>query len=328
MSKLKRGEFVQKSLDLNLFFLRIMKEHSFFLQTAFISRDEDLVARADRFRGIFEELLDATIALADGNASRVVLKSGEVVTDHTLPAEKEAELLTGVPFDTNLTGREAALISGAGDPELADEVAELNRAIIDITEDLIKFKTKILEGRLECCLFTWHFPLLIGHIRREAIFFVNQLVRLQRGEYLDFWEEIITEKIFWDRIMAEHSLFIANLLDPSEINLIETADDFASRFFKLESRTQQVENLNGGLPIDLLQDEIRSTREIRDFKTTTTELILDCEIKSIMVPLLADHVSREANHFLAILSNNSAPIIDDDKDKDKLLCRKNKYHSY
>ena len=198
MSKLKRGEFVQKSLDLNLFFLRIMKEHSFFLQTAFISRDEDLVARADRFRGIFEELLDATVALVDGNASRVVLKSGEVVTDHTLSAEKKAELLTGVPFDTNLTGREAALISGAGDPELADEVAELNRAIIDITEDLIKFKTKILEGRLECCLFTWHFPLLIGHIRREAIFFVNQLVRLQRGEYLDFWEEIITEKIFWE----------------------------------------------------------------------------------------------------------------------------------
>jgi len=39
MKKLTRGEFVQQSLDLHLFFLRIMKEHSFFLQAAFLPKD-------------------------------------------------------------------------------------------------------------------------------------------------------------------------------------------------------------------------------------------------------------------------------------------------
>ena len=33
------------------------------------------------------------------------------------------------------------------------------------------------------------------------------------------------------------------------------------------------------------------------------EGILNCRIKGIINPLLSDHVLREANHFLKILSN-------------------------
>ena len=31
--------------------------------------------------------------------------------------------------------------------------------------------------------------------------------------------------------------------------------------------------------------------------------INDCKIKSLILPLLADHVLREANHYLRILKN-------------------------
>lgn len=325
MMKLTRGEFVQKSLDLNLFFLRIMKEHSFFLQAAFVAKDNELAMRADRFRINFEELLEEAVALANCNLSRAVVKSGEIVTDHTVQAEKKTEFLSGVPFNTRLTRREAALRPGAGDPQLVNEVAALNDAARCETIELIRFKTRLLEAVLECRLFTWNFPLLIEHIRREAIFFVNHLKRLQRGIDLDPTEEIIAEKVFWDRIMAEHSLFIAHLLDPTETDLIRTADDFAREFFKLESRAQHVENMNRRLPKQLLKDEIKSTREIRDFKNTATELILACEIRSIIIPLLGDHVLREANHFLRILTNSSAPTEDDnddDKHKERPISRK------
>lgn len=36
------------------------------------------------------------------------------------------------------------------------------------------------------------------------------------------------------------------------------------------------------------------------------EGILTCKIKSIIIPLLADHVLREANHFIRILRSYSA----------------------
>jgi len=303
MKRLTPGEFVKRSLDLNLFFLRIMKEHSFFLQAAFLPKDKKLAERADRFRKEFEELLEEAVDLANKNVSAVVLDSGEVVTEMTIRAEEKTEMLSGVPFDTGLTRRETRLEAGKGDPELEDKVADLNKRVIKETEALVKFKTEILMGMLECRLFTWNFPLLIEHIRREARFFIAHLERLQKRISLDPAEELIREKVFWDRIMAEHSQFIAHLLDPTETALIRTADDFARKFFKLEDRARHVKDTDSHLPKQLLKDEIKATGAIQDFKATAEELILACEIRSIIVPLLADHVLREANHFYRILTH-------------------------
>ncbi len=38
---------------------------------------------------------------------------------------------------------------------------------------------------------------------------------------------MVKVELFWDQIMMEHSLFIRGLLDPSEKELISTANQFA-----------------------------------------------------------------------------------------------------
>ena len=48
-------------------------------------------------------------------------------------------------------------------------------------------------------------------------------------------------------------------------------------------------------------DSITETRKFKDFKTAGTNGIIDCRIRSVILPLLADHVLREANHFIRIL---------------------------
>ena len=47
---LSNEDFVRQSLDLNLFFLRIMKEHSFFLEAGFTPVNADLARQADAFK--------------------------------------------------------------------------------------------------------------------------------------------------------------------------------------------------------------------------------------------------------------------------------------
>ena len=42
--------FTRQSLELNLFFLRIMKEHAFFLEVAFGSKDQALAQQADTLK--------------------------------------------------------------------------------------------------------------------------------------------------------------------------------------------------------------------------------------------------------------------------------------
>ncbi|MDP4127909.1 MAG: DUF2935 domain-containing protein, partial [Bacillota bacterium] len=229
-------DFVRLSLELNLFFLRIMKEHSFFLEAGFLSKDADLTRQADQFREQFDALLREAVRLANRNVSRVVLASGEVVTDKTLRAEQKTIELSGIPIDTELTSEELGLEPGTPDPRLENSVANLNQRAIALTQELIQFKSRILNQVLNCTLFTNNFPLLLDHIRREAILFVDQLQRLQRREQIDLTQEIIAEKAFWDRIMKEHSQFIAHLLDPTEVDLIDTANDFAALFNSLQDR--------------------------------------------------------------------------------------------
>lgn len=44
--------------------------------------------------------------------------------------------------------------------------------------------------------------------------------------------------------------------------------------------------------------------KLRDFKEEATKGILGCKIKSVILPLLADHVVREANHYIRLLNDN------------------------
>jgi hypothetical protein len=283
-----------------------MKEHSLFLEAGFVSLNSDLIKQANEFKMEFDSLLQEAVNLANGNVSHTVLDSGEIVTDRTLEAEEKTECLSGIAIDTALTRKEMLLMPGTGDPNLADSVSHLNSRAITLTRSLVEFKTLVLQGMLNCTLFTFNFPLLIEHIRREALLFIEHLERLQRGTVVDPKQRIMEEKVFWDRIMAEHSLFVAHLLDPSEIKLIQEANDFAERFYRLEKRAAAVQTSGrtGRSMRDLIRDETKATKAIKAFKSTGEDLILACQVKSLIIPLLADHVLREAAHFLAILTTD------------------------
>jgi hypothetical protein len=49
------------------------------------------------------------------------------------------------------------------------------------------------------------------------------------------------------------------------------------------------------------EESLRATKELRNFKAQGTEGILECKVKSIIIPLLGDHTLREANHYLRLL---------------------------
>ena len=49
------------------------------------------------------------------------------------------------------------------------------------------------------------------------------------------------------------------------------------------------------------KDVLDATVQIRDFKEAASDLIQSCKIVSLIPPLLADHVLREAEYFLEVL---------------------------
>jgi hypothetical protein len=296
-------EFVRLSLELNLFFARIAKEHSFFIEVAIPWKNSALIQEADMYKNEFARLLNETVCLADGVLPEEFLRAGEIVTQLTLDAEMGSEFYSGYTLNTEITRTEQDL-EGAGSlnpAALTGEVTRLNQRAMELTTGLIGYKSRLLNDVMICRIFTFNYPLLLDHILREARFYLGMLQRIQRRIIVDPTSDLIQQEIFWNRIMAEHAKFIRGLLDPTEVKLFDTAHNFGKQFDALTAQAQMLLNQTSNLSA-LTEETRKATIGIRDFKTQGTDGIIHCKIKSIAHPLLGDHVVREANHYLRLLS--------------------------
>lgn len=290
--------YIAESLELHLFFGRIMKEHSLFLKAGFTPVNLNFSAKAEFYKNEFEKLLSRAVTLSNGKVNGKVLNSSEMVTEFTLTAERQTEKLTGIPINSNITKRELNL-SSCNCYDIANrfgQVMALNRTALRLLNGLIALKEEILDKVLGCQMFTMNYPLLIEHILREAKLYLKYVQMLETyGEIgMQSMKEI---ECFWNQIMMEHALFIRGLLDPSEIELINSANTFANDYSALLNSCHDAQNRTLNI------DSMTETRKFRDFKTAGAKGIESCQIRSLILPLLADHVLREANHFIRILEN-------------------------
>ncbi|WP_153731582.1 DUF2935 domain-containing protein [Sporosarcina obsidiansis] len=201
------------------------------------------------------------------------------------------------------------------DPEV---IRQLNVQVYEAAASIWAYKRKVLGLQLRCEIVTNNMPLLVDHTSREAAYFAKRLVELNEGKLKPLPEAIIKENVFFLKIMADHAKFIGHLLDPSERKLVEQARDFSHDFDQLLFQAQDLDHMrpqSETVPLlDQFLDQNRvSVVSLRDFKKTARDLIEACRIKSNIPALLADHVYREADHFLHIIdafdehltSNNS-----------------------
>lgn len=298
----KMREYVSVSLETHLFFGRIMKEHALFLLAAFPAGETTYRSKADWFRMQFERALEHTVRLADGMVGNEVLRSGEVTTEFTEMAEQQTRRLTKIPIDIRITRAERRLRAGCAecpDKRMVQQIRRLNQNVLQLLNGLILLKEQILREVSACTLYTSNYPLLIEHILREAKLYRQIITALEKKGCMP-QEDLKEAEMFWNRIMMEHALFIRGLLDPMECELIETADAFAGDYCRLleEAREQDCRTMD-----ELTRKTLETTEKYRDFKTAGAEGITGCSIRSVILPLLADHVLREANHYLRILGN-------------------------
>jgi hypothetical protein len=247
--------FIERSLTENKFWLRIMKEHSYFLSEGFNRNDKHLIQQTDRFYHHFQE------------------------------QEKRA-------YQT---------------PNNVTAVRKLNEDSIQLVLGLRNFKRNLLIMIINCKVMGFNFPLLVDHIAREAEYFMRTLKKFNEGILDPIQDAIIKENVFWLRIMMEHSRFIASLLDQSERNLVIQARKFGDDFEVLLNQARDVESMlykkSPTYPIigKLNKDSENATHELRNFKKVGLDLIKGCQIRNVIDPLLADHVVREADHFLSMI---------------------------
>lgn len=296
---MQTNEYIVKSIELHLFFGRIMKEHALFLEAGFTPPNAAFAHKAEFFKQEFEKLLSHAVALSDGVVGKNVLCSGETVTRFTATAEQQTERFTGIAINKEITQRELQLCNNAraghSNARMQAQVQRLNRRAIELLNGLIAFKERILNQVLNCKMFTMNYPLLLEHIIREAKLYRQYVVTLERTENLSDRTVRDTE-CFWNQIMMEHAQFISGLLDPTETELIQATDGFATTYAELLKTCRNAHSQT------MTANTLEETVKFRDFKAAGAQGITQCEVRSVILPLLADHVLREANHYIRLLS--------------------------
>lgn len=300
---LDENKYVIQSLELHLFFARIMKEHSLFLHMGFLNKDSNFMRESNKYKLKFEDILSDSIELGDGIVSNSFLKSNEIITNFTVDVELITENLTGIAINKNVTKMETKL-EGINSPKitpnLINYIKRLNRNAEMSVNGLIEFKQQVLKLFLEGKIFIQNSALLLQHIIREAELYKSYLIDIENG--IDIETKSIKEKeLFWSKQMMEHSIFIRQLLDGSEETLMGVCDQFTKSYKELIDTTKKSMDLS----MDITKNSLSETIKFRDFKETATKGVMDNKIRSNIIVLLADHVLREANHFIRILEKSS-----------------------
>jgi hypothetical protein len=138
------------------------------------------------------------------------------------------------------------------------------------------------------------------------MYFLKILEKVHDGEMQYPIDSIVSENVFWLRAMGDHAKFILGLLDSSERELIGQATAFRDEFEQLQLHARDFDSMlwqfrpnNDFARFE--QTVQNATVRIRDFKAAANELLERCAALALFPPLLADHVRREADHFLEIL---------------------------
>ncbi len=283
------NDYIRASIEINLFFQRIMKEHLFFIETNLQPNELIYINRARILKQSFENLLLKTTYLAKAISLNI---SNEYVTPYTLKAEELTSKLTGASLNTDITKFELEN-NLRKHFNLEHIVSDLNKKTLTLLKEVIEFKELIFAQSLKCQIFITVYQEMIKHDIEEAKHYYKVLSAIQNKTPLNI--TLCEELNFWNHIMQEHAEFIDGMLDPTEKDFKKTARMFINYFEDLVSKCiKETEN-------HIINNSFEKTNELKEFKTTATIGLINCQIRSVIPPLLADHVLREANHYLKIL---------------------------
>ena len=157
-------------------------------------------------------------------------------------------------------------------------LASFNRPTIELVRRFLDVKRQMEKAQESGQLKSLAWPTFFEHVALEGERFANRLERFSQGRVELDRSEVVS---FWTRIMADHADFIAHLLDPEERALVEKAMKTGQAW----RRTSDRRKAQGALD------------EFIAFKKTAQAGVEAGQIKSIIHPLLADHVLREALKF-------------------------------
>ena len=159
------------------------------------------------------------------------------------------------------------------------------KSVFPVTKKLRAYKVEILTILNSGKWIGWIFPLFARHIILELDYFVDKLNNIK---YTDK-----DEIAFWNVINGEHASFAAHLLDPSERDLFLKGDKLSQKFANVVTSEAHM----------MRKISLTAAKELDDYNKTAQKAQQKNELKSIIHPVLLDHVIREGQRSIRMLNS-------------------------
>jgi hypothetical protein len=188
------------------------------------------------------------------------------------------------------------------------KASEVLTELGNVLEEFCHYQRKLLSDKMNGCLGGAHYPFFFDHVIRETMYFLALVKQVETTEVLYKNGSQTKEMVLWLRFMADHTKLMYHYLDPSERRLLKMSMEFVELFDNLVLESRDVASMlychKGEIKAfrRFLLDVRIDVQRLRDFKQMTAELISDCRVLSIMSVDLVDHMKRESEHFLMILT--------------------------
>ena len=196
---------------------------------------------------------------------------------HMPSPDLDPERRTVMQMQESLGGQLAKVRAGGA---TAGNLSSFNRPTIELVRRFLDLKLQMEKEQKAGRLKSLAWPTFFEHVALEGERFANRLEKFSQGKVEYDRGEVVD---FWSRIMADHADFVAHLLDPEERALVQKAMQTSTAWRAMKGGSK-----------DKVEDSLDS---LITFKKTAQAGVEAGQIKSIIHPLLADHVLREALKF-------------------------------
>ena len=283
--------------------MRIAEEHLVFIQAALSPPNCNLAKKIATLRDEALLFWCFIMYISNGHVSQDEIGSNELITKYTYDAEKATEFYTCIKSFSNLTLNEQHLLTNVNimyKPISYKQILILNKYAIDIINRITDFQSELLKSFVNCEIFINIYPDRIDHIIDENRRYMQDIQDLQNMNLIPNLNSINEQMIFWNENMSDHGDYTAHLLDPKEKELSKTSLEFSAAFTKLTNEAKNARN-NPNEIIRVIDRSLQELIRYKEFYTQGVVGILNCKIKSLILPLAAEHDLRELHHYLKIL---------------------------
>ena len=218
---LKEQDFLEQSLNSNLFYLRTLRDFCINIQLSFYGNSE-YIGRASSLAKQSQDLGRELITYTNGIIPKDAKEYQLYYTDYTLATEKLTEELFNLNLATDITENISNLTVGTNQaPTLENikKIEDFNKKALTIATEFVDLAEEIRKKLLNNELFSYSYPLLYDYMIRTINIYKAELVRLEEKIVKDPILVVDTEYDY-NITVYEIISFLRGLINPNAARYI------------------------------------------------------------------------------------------------------------